>query len=128
MSPSSMKDNPFGIETEGTGPHLFGPDDYREWLEAQIRSAVRAVLEEVLEPRVGHRPPVAVRPGPGRGALAIAWDASVPVIGRIPLARPARCAGQGRTPGWACRIVERAGLRLKPGTLPASRHAWRRFR
>lgn len=52
MSPSSMKDNPFGIETEGTGPHLFGPDDYREWLEAQIRSAVRAVLEEVLEAEI----------------------------------------------------------------------------
>lgn len=52
MSPSSMKDNPFGIETEGTGPHLFGPDDYRGWLEAQIRSAVRAVLEEVLEAEI----------------------------------------------------------------------------
>lgn len=52
MSPSSTKDNQIGIEIEGQGPHLFGPDDYREWLEVQIRSAVRAVLEEVLEAEI----------------------------------------------------------------------------
>ena len=49
MDPFSTKDSLTEVEIEGPGPHLFGPDDYRAWIEAQIRSAVKAVLEEVLE-------------------------------------------------------------------------------
>jgi hypothetical protein len=49
MDPFSTKDSLTEVEIEGPGPHLFGPDDYRAWMEAQIRSAVKAVLEEVLE-------------------------------------------------------------------------------
>lgn len=52
MSPSRGKDNEIGVAIEGQGPHLFGPDDYRGWIEVQIRDAVKAVLEEVLEAEI----------------------------------------------------------------------------
>lgn len=39
MSPSSAKDHRISVEIEGQGPHLFGPDDYRGWIESEIRSS-----------------------------------------------------------------------------------------
>jgi transposase-like protein len=49
MSLSDMQSNRIDVQIEGPGPHLFGSEDYRGWIEAEIRGAVKAVLEEILE-------------------------------------------------------------------------------
>ncbi len=52
MSLSDMQSNGIEVRTEGPGPHLFGAADYRSWIEDEIRSAVKAVLEEILEAEI----------------------------------------------------------------------------
>jgi putative transposase len=52
MDPFAAKSNTIEVETEGPGPHLFGSQDYRSWIEAEIRGAVKAVLEEILESEI----------------------------------------------------------------------------
>jgi putative transposase len=52
MDPFAPKSNTIGVEVEGRGPHLFGPQDYRGWIEEEIRGAVKAVLEEILEAEI----------------------------------------------------------------------------
>lgn len=52
MSLSDMQSNGIDVRTEGAGPHLFGAEDYRSWIEGEIRSAVKAVLEEILEAEI----------------------------------------------------------------------------
>ncbi len=52
MSLSDMQSNGIEVCTEGPGPHLFGAADYRSWIEDEIRSAVKAVLEEILEAEI----------------------------------------------------------------------------
>ncbi len=52
MSLSERKSNGIDVRTEGPGPHLFGAEDYRGWIEEEIRGAVKAVLEEILETEI----------------------------------------------------------------------------
>jgi transposase-like protein len=52
MSLSRGKDNGIEVEVQGTGPHPFSPADYRGWIEEEIRGAVKAVLEEILEAEI----------------------------------------------------------------------------
>lgn len=52
MSLSDMQSNGIDVRTEGPGPHLFGAADYGSWIEKEIRSAVKAVLEEILEAEI----------------------------------------------------------------------------
>jgi putative transposase len=52
MSLSDMQSNGIDVQIEGRGPHLFGAEDYRGWIEEQIRGAVKAVLEEILEAEI----------------------------------------------------------------------------
>jgi putative transposase len=52
MSLSERKSNGIDVRTEGPGPHLFGAEDYRGWIEEEIRGAVKAVLEEILEAEI----------------------------------------------------------------------------
>ena len=52
MSLSEMQCNGIDVRTEGPGPHLFGAADYRSWIEDEIRGAVKAVLEEILEAEI----------------------------------------------------------------------------
>lgn len=52
MDPFAAEGNTIDVQTEGPGPHLFGPEDYRSWIEAEIRNAVKAVLEEILEAEI----------------------------------------------------------------------------
>jgi hypothetical protein len=52
MSLSERKSNGIDVHTEGPGPHLFGAADYRSWIEDEIRGAVKAVLEEILEAEI----------------------------------------------------------------------------
>src|SRR5690554_4324301 len=49
MSPSSRESNGIEVQAEGAGPQLFSAEDYRAWIEAEMRTAVKAVLEEILE-------------------------------------------------------------------------------
>ena len=49
MSLSAKQSNGIDVRIEGVGPHIFGAEDYRGWIEGQIRQAVKAVLEEILE-------------------------------------------------------------------------------
>lgn len=49
MSLSDKQSNGIDVRIEGSGPHLFGAADYRRWIEEEIRGAVKAVLEEILE-------------------------------------------------------------------------------
>jgi hypothetical protein len=37
MSLSERKDNCIEVEIQGTGPRLFAPEDYRGWIEEEIR-------------------------------------------------------------------------------------------
>ncbi len=46
------KSNTLDVEIEGRGPHLFRPEDYRSWIEGQVRAAVKVVLEEILEAEI----------------------------------------------------------------------------
>jgi transposase-like protein len=52
MSLSETKSNGIDVRTEGPGPHAFGAADYRSWIEDEIRGAVKAVLEEILETEI----------------------------------------------------------------------------
>lgn len=52
MDPFAPKSNTIAVETEGPGPHLFAAEDYRSWIEEEIRGAVKAVLEEILESEI----------------------------------------------------------------------------
>src|SRR5690606_38894805 len=47
MSPSSRESNGIEVQAEGAGPQLFSAEDYRAWIEAEMRTAVKAVLEEI---------------------------------------------------------------------------------
>lgn len=49
MDPFAPEGNTMDVQTEGSGPHPFSAQDYRSWIERVIRSAVKAVLEEILE-------------------------------------------------------------------------------
>lgn len=49
MDPFNEKANTFEATGEGPGPELFRDVGGREWLEAEIRRAVRVALEEVME-------------------------------------------------------------------------------
>lgn len=51
MSPSSRESDGIEVETEGAGPQLCSAEDYRAWIEAEMRTAVKAVVEEILEAR-----------------------------------------------------------------------------
>jgi transposase-like protein len=46
------KDNGLDVEVQGAGPRLFRAEDYRSWIEEEIRGAVKAVLEEILEAEI----------------------------------------------------------------------------
>lgn len=48
MDPFAPQSNTIDVHTEGAGPHLFAAEDYRSWIEEEIRGAVKAVLEEIL--------------------------------------------------------------------------------
>ena len=48
MSPSSRESNGIEVQAEGAGPQLFSAEDYRAWIEAEMRTAVKAVLEEIV--------------------------------------------------------------------------------
>lgn len=52
MSLSKKQSNGIDVQIEGVGPHPFGAEDYRGWIEGQIRQAVKAVLEEILEAEI----------------------------------------------------------------------------
>jgi RHS repeat-associated protein len=52
MSLSDLQSNGIDVRTECLGPHLFGAADYRSWIEEEIRHAVKAVLEEVLDAEI----------------------------------------------------------------------------
>jgi transposase-like protein len=52
MSLSETKSNGIDVRTEGPGPHLFSAAEYRSWIEDEIRGAVKAVLEEILETEI----------------------------------------------------------------------------
>ena len=52
MSLFGKKDNGIDVEVQGSGPRLFGADDYRGWIEEEIRHAVKAVLEEILDAEI----------------------------------------------------------------------------
>jgi putative transposase len=52
MDPFAPKSNPIDVETQGPGPRLFDSQDYRSWVEEEIRGAVKAVLEEILEAEI----------------------------------------------------------------------------
>lgn len=52
MSLFDLQSNGIDVRTEGPGPHAFGAQDYRSWIEEEIRGAVKAVLEEILEAEI----------------------------------------------------------------------------
>jgi hypothetical protein len=52
MSLSEKQSSGIDIRTEGPGPPLFGAEGYRSWIEEEIRDAVKAVLEEILEAEI----------------------------------------------------------------------------
>ena len=70
MSVSEKEINRIDIRSEGPGPHLFAPEDYRGWIEAEIRGAVNAVLEEILEGEIASH--LGAAPGERTEAIAVA--------------------------------------------------------
>jgi transposase-like protein len=52
MSLSEQQCNGIDVQTEGAGPHPFSSEDYRSWIEGEIRGAVKMVLEEILEAEI----------------------------------------------------------------------------
>lgn len=52
MDPFATQSNLSSPQREGAGARLLSPEEYRSWLDVQIREAVRAVLEEVLQSEI----------------------------------------------------------------------------
>ena len=42
MSPSSRESNGIEVQAEGAGPQLFSAEDYRAWIEAEMRTIAGA--------------------------------------------------------------------------------------
>lgn len=61
MSLYERRDNGVEVEVQGEGPHRLGGEEYRSWIEEEIRTAVRAALEEVLETEIASH--LAAAPG-----------------------------------------------------------------
>jgi hypothetical protein len=53
MSPSSRESNGIEVQAEGAGPQLFSAEDYRAWIEAEMRTAVKAVSRDTQICAVG---------------------------------------------------------------------------